>query len=71
MNMATIRKGDILRIKPEWQDRGDDQYTWIAAEDQAKDGSVTVYRREDVAKCAIVPTMRLEAIHIDSAYPAK
>lgn len=25
-----IQKGDVVRIKKEWQDPGDDKYTWIA-----------------------------------------
>ena len=29
-----IKKGDIVRIKPEWQDPGDDKFTWIAIEDE-------------------------------------
>ncbi len=30
----TIKKHDQVQIKPEWQDEGDDQFTWIALEDQ-------------------------------------
>ena len=29
-----IKKGDIVRIKPEWQDKGDDKIVFIAVEDQ-------------------------------------
>jgi hypothetical protein len=32
--MKTIRKGTMLRIKPEWQDEGDDTFQWIAIEDE-------------------------------------
>lgn len=32
--MKTIRKGMKLRIKPEWQDEGDDEFEWIAIEDE-------------------------------------
>lgn len=28
-----IRKGDTIRIRPEFQDDGDDQFRWIAVED--------------------------------------
>ena len=31
---TTIRKGDTIRIKPEWQDPGDDKFHWIALEDE-------------------------------------
>lgn len=30
----TIRKGDVVKIKPEWQDAGDDQIQFIAIEDE-------------------------------------
>ena len=29
-----IRKGQKVRIRPEWQDAGDDQFTWVALEDE-------------------------------------
>lgn len=32
--MLMIKKGDIVRIKPEWQDEGDENFTWIALEDE-------------------------------------
>ena len=30
----TIKKGDTVRIKPEWQDEGDNLLTWHALEDE-------------------------------------
>jgi phage repressor protein C with HTH and peptisase S24 domain len=30
----TIKAGDVVHIKPEWQDKGDDQFVWIAIEDE-------------------------------------
>lgn len=30
----TIKKTDIVKIKPEYQDKGDDLLTWIAIEDE-------------------------------------
>lgn len=39
-----IRKGDTVKIKPEWQDAGDDKFHWIATED------------EDRGRVAIMPT---------------
>lgn len=36
-----IRKGDTVKIKPEWQDDGDDQITFIAVDDEEK-GRVTI-----------------------------
>ncbi|MBI1347130.1 hypothetical protein GC163_12670 [bacterium] len=29
-----IRKGDRIRIRPEWQDPGDDKFVWFACEDE-------------------------------------
>lgn len=29
----TIQSGDIVRIKPEYQDKGDDKFIWQAIED--------------------------------------
>lgn len=29
-----IKKGDIVKIKPEWQDPGDEKFTWFAIEDE-------------------------------------
>jgi len=29
-----IKAGDKVRIKPEWQDAGDDKYEWIALGDE-------------------------------------
>jgi hypothetical protein len=31
-----IRKGDIVTIKPEWRDAGDENYTWVARSDEEK-----------------------------------
>jgi hypothetical protein len=39
-----IRKGDTVVIKPEWQDRNDHKFIWIAVED------------EDGGRVAIMPT---------------
>jgi hypothetical protein len=32
-----IKKGDEVKIKPEWQDPGDSEFTWVAIEDQDGD----------------------------------
>ena len=37
----TIRKGDIVKIKPEWQDKGDDLITFVAMCDEY-DGRVKI-----------------------------
>lgn len=32
--MSKIRKGQQIRIKPQWQDAGDQEFTWFAIEDE-------------------------------------
>lgn len=36
-----IRKGNVVKIKPEWQDSGDDRFTLIACDD-AENGRVKI-----------------------------
>lgn len=36
-----IKKGDTVRIRPEWADAGDDAFTFIAVDDEEK-GRVTI-----------------------------
>ena len=36
-----IRAGDKVKIKPEWQDAGDDEFEWVAVDDEEK-GRVTI-----------------------------
>jgi hypothetical protein len=36
-----IKKGDRIDIKPEWQDAGDENYVWVAVDDEEK-GFVTI-----------------------------
>lgn len=37
----SFKKGDMVNIKPEFQDAGDDQFTWIAVDDEEK-GRITI-----------------------------
>ena len=30
LSKAVIKKGDIITIKPQWQDAGDASFTWVA-----------------------------------------
>lgn len=34
--MVAIRKGDIVTIRAEWRDAGDEQLTWVARTDEEK-----------------------------------
>ncbi len=49
----TIRKGDQVTIKPEFQDAGDSRFTWVAVDDADK-GRVTIAPIN--CGLAIVPT---------------
>jgi hypothetical protein len=31
---AKIKAGDVVKIKPEWQDAGDSECVWLALEDE-------------------------------------
>jgi len=34
LSKAVIKKGDIITIKPQWQDAGDASFTWVARDDE-------------------------------------
>src|SRR6516162_7586795 len=34
LSKAVIKKGDIITIKPQWQDAGDASFTWVARNDE-------------------------------------
>ena len=34
LSKATIKKGDIITIKPQWQDAGNARFTWVARNDE-------------------------------------
>ncbi len=36
MTTTKILKGDIVKIRPQWQDKGDAEYTWVARNDEEK-----------------------------------
>jgi hypothetical protein len=40
-NMTTIKQGDRVEIRPEWQDEGDSELQWVACDDEEK-GRVTI-----------------------------
>jgi len=57
-----IKKGDIITIKPQWQDAGDASFTWVARNDE-ENGRVDISAVE-LAYMAIWPvqTVRSEII---------
>ena len=34
LSKAMIKKGDIITIKPQWQDAGNVRFTWVARSDE-------------------------------------
>ena len=36
-----IIKGDVVKIRPEWSDPGDQEFTWVAVDNEDK-GRVTI-----------------------------
>ena len=34
LSKAVIKKGDIITIKPQWQDAGNARFTWVARSDE-------------------------------------
>ena len=48
-------KGDIVKILPEFQDSGDDEFTWVVVTDEEKD-------RVDIS--AIDSPLTIKPIHI-------
>lgn len=40
-SVPTIKRGDVVRIKLEWQDKGDSAYVWLAVDDESK-GRVSI-----------------------------
>jgi hypothetical protein len=41
MKEATFKKGDLVKIRPEWQDHGDETLEWFCLEDE-DDGRVCI-----------------------------
>lgn len=57
-----IKKGDRVKIKPEYQDDGDDKYTWHAVDDEDK-GRVTVSPKDH--PMSIKPTYVMQSDWVD------
>lgn len=56
--MGPLKKGERIRIKPEWQDEGDDELEWYVHEDE-DGGRVSIYSVDDTA--GIRPHQRVES----------
>ena len=62
LSKAVIKKGDIITIKPQWQDAGNASFTWVARDDE-ENGRVDISAVE-LAYMAVWPaqTVRSEMI---------
>ncbi len=58
-----IKRGDVVRIKPEWQDKGDDKFVYMAMDDEEK-GRVTICPVN--IRLAIKPT---QTVRVDMLEP--
>lgn len=54
MDIFNIKKGDVINLKPEWMDPGDENIKFVAAEDH--NGGETIYISDANCKMHIVPT---------------
>ncbi len=55
-----IRKGDILSIRPQWRDAGDETFTWIARNDEEK-GRVDISALE----LSNMPLWPMQTVRVD------
>jgi hypothetical protein len=55
-----IRKGDILSIKPEWRDAGDENFSWVARSDEEK-GRVDISALE----LSEMPIWPMQTVRVD------
>ena len=64
LSKAVIKKGDIITIKPQWQDAGNASFTWVAREDD-ENGRVDISAVE-LAYMAVWPaqTVRSDMIEV-------
>jgi hypothetical protein len=61
---AMIKKGDIITIKPKWQDAGDTRFIWVARNDEENgrvDISVVELAYMDVWPARTIRTDMIEA----------
>jgi hypothetical protein len=55
-----IRKGDIVSIRPEWRDAGDENYAWVARSDEEK-GRVDISALE----LSELPIWPMQTVRVD------
>ena len=56
-------KGDIVKIKPEFQDSGDDEFTWLVINDEDK-GRIDISAVNSPLKVKAIHTVQTEWIDL-------
>ena len=61
MNTSTQKflKGQVVKIRPEFQDDGDDEYTWVVLKDEEK-GRVDISAIDSLLKIKPIHTVQVE-----------
>lgn len=62
-NLHRFLKGDIIKIKPEFQDQGDDEFTWLVLNDEEK-GRVDISAIDSPLKVKPIHTVQTEWIEL-------
>ena len=58
-----INAGDVVQIKKEWQDAGDDEFTWVAISNEEKGRvDITPIELENVLRFPPVYTVRVDML---------
>lgn len=52
-------KGQVVKIRPEFQDEGDDEYTWVVLSDEEK-GRVDISAIDSLMKIKPIHTVQVE-----------
>jgi hypothetical protein len=55
----TFRKGDIVKIRPEFQDDGDHEFTWVVLADEEK-GRVDISAIDSPLSIKPIHTLKVE-----------
>lgn len=58
-----IRKGDVVTFKPEWSDKGDDEISFVAVEDE--DGGRVLVKAQLGYRFDPVQTVPVEYLYVD------
>ena len=56
-----LLKGQVVKIRPEFQDEGDDEYTWVVLNDEEK-GRVDISAIDSLMKIKPIHTVQVELL---------